>query len=435
MTGLRRVLRWPEGAALTVAAVLGSGVLYLPALTAELAGPGAILAWAAMGLAIVPLALTLAHLSVRSPDAGGVAAFARDAFGPAAGNAAGWLFLGTVPVGAPVAGLIGMGYVSALVPLRPAEAALGAWGLLAVSLYLNGRGVDLSGRTAAAVVAAIALVMVAGVAAGAGHVRAAAFHPFLPHGIVPLGLDAALLFWAFVGWESIAHYAEEFVEPRELRLSVLVAVVLIDLLYLAVVAVTIGTRAYGGAESADSLAVLMGLGLGSVGRVLTAVLALLVSYGTVHAYAGGFARLVYAEARAGDFPAFFAHLHPRHATPTRVLAALLVVFSLVLGLYAWRPLPLSALIAWPSAIFIALYLLAMAAGLRLLPGTVQRLEAAVGFLVSLAALPFLGWTALYPVGISMASLIWWRLRTRRRPDAPPAAVKAAGASSDEVGRG
>lgn len=72
------------GTALYVAAVLGTGILVLPALAASVAGPGAILAVAALALISVPLAATFAALARRHPDAGGVATFARRAFGPTA---------------------------------------------------------------------------------------------------------------------------------------------------------------------------------------------------------------------------------------------------------------------------------------------------------------------------------------------------------------
>lgn len=101
--GLRPSLGWAEGAGFTVAAVLGAGVLVLPAVTATLAGPAAILAWMLMAVAAAPMALTLGALAVRLPDAGGIAAYAREAFGPRVGRVVGLLYLGTVPVGAPAA--------------------------------------------------------------------------------------------------------------------------------------------------------------------------------------------------------------------------------------------------------------------------------------------------------------------------------------------
>jgi amino acid efflux transporter len=82
--------------ALYVGAVLGPGVLILPALAAEAAGPASVLAWVALLALSAPLAITFAALGVRYPEAGGTAAYARAAFGPRAGAVTGWWFLAGV---------------------------------------------------------------------------------------------------------------------------------------------------------------------------------------------------------------------------------------------------------------------------------------------------------------------------------------------------
>ena len=71
----------PQGAALTIGAVLGTGVISLPALAVGAAGPASLLAWAALLLLSVPLATTFAALGARYPDGGGVSTYARQAFG------------------------------------------------------------------------------------------------------------------------------------------------------------------------------------------------------------------------------------------------------------------------------------------------------------------------------------------------------------------
>ena len=82
-----------QGAALTIGAVLGTGVISLPAMAAGIAGPASILAWLALVVLSAPLALTFAALGARFPDAGGVSTYARRAFGSRAATAVGWLSL------------------------------------------------------------------------------------------------------------------------------------------------------------------------------------------------------------------------------------------------------------------------------------------------------------------------------------------------------
>src|SRR5687768_3737012 len=81
----------PQGAALSVCAVLGTGVIALP----------------------VPLAATFAALGARYPDSGGVSTYVRTAFGPRAAAVVGWSFYFAVPVGALPAAMFGGAYVSA----------------------------------------------------------------------------------------------------------------------------------------------------------------------------------------------------------------------------------------------------------------------------------------------------------------------------------
>ena len=68
---------------------LGTGVISLPALAAEAAGPASLLAWLALILLSVPLAATFAALGSRHPDGGGVSTYARRAFGTRAATVVG----------------------------------------------------------------------------------------------------------------------------------------------------------------------------------------------------------------------------------------------------------------------------------------------------------------------------------------------------------
>jgi amino acid efflux transporter len=98
MTNLGTIGLWP-GTALYVCAVLGAGVLVLPAQVASLAGPASLIAWAFSILLSVPLALTFARLAATYPDAGGVGLYAGRAFGEKAGAVAGWWYFVAGSVG------------------------------------------------------------------------------------------------------------------------------------------------------------------------------------------------------------------------------------------------------------------------------------------------------------------------------------------------
>src|SRR5690242_8749005 len=103
-----------RGAALYVGALIGPGVLLVPALAVHAAGPSSIVAWAGLLVLSAPLAITFAALGVRHPVAGGVAAYVRAGLGDSAAAVTGTCFMTAVLVGGPAVSLIGGYYVADL---------------------------------------------------------------------------------------------------------------------------------------------------------------------------------------------------------------------------------------------------------------------------------------------------------------------------------
>jgi amino acid efflux transporter len=158
------------------------------------------------------------------------------------GQFTGPLYLGTVPM-ARRCPLSSRPYLGRLLGLSPAWLTGMAGGLLLLSVVLNVFSVELSGRVALAAALVIASILLAAVATSVPHVVLDAFSPWLPHGWLPVGEGAALLFGAFVGWDMLAHMAEEFYNPeRDVMRAMVVAIIVIDVLYLAVATVTAGTH-------------------------------------------------------------------------------------------------------------------------------------------------------------------------------------------------
>ena len=136
----------PQGAALSIGAVLGTGVISLPALAADLAGPASLLAWLALVLLSIPLAATFAALGARYPDGGGVSTYARRAFGRRAAAMVGWCFYFAVPVGAPAAAMFAGHYVADVLGGGPRTALVTAALITLVVATANFFGLRVSGR-------------------------------------------------------------------------------------------------------------------------------------------------------------------------------------------------------------------------------------------------------------------------------------------------
>ncbi len=409
---LRRSLTWIQGTPMTIGAVLGSGILVLPAVTADISGPAALLAWLLMSLLSFPIALTLGALTAKLPHAGGIVAYAREAFGPSVGAIVGWLFLGTIPIGVPIVALIGSNYIGTVLGLTSWQVTLIGAGLVALSVTLNIRGVELAGWVQVLVIALIAILLTVAILAALPHVLINNFQPFAPHGWWSVGFSAVMIFWCFVGWEMIAHLAEEFTNPkRDVPLSLALAALVIAVLYLAVAFVTIGTRAYGDHIGLAPLSMLVGAIFGRTAAAFTAVLALLISFATIHTNIAGFSRMIYAQARQGDFPKIFSKIHRTYQTPAAALLGLAAVFALVfLANFIFHP-NLGTIIKWPSAIFIALYMIAMASGVKLFSiGTMNWWTASISLVVCMIIYGFSGWAMLFPL---VLGVVGWMMSKRR----------------------
>lgn len=107
----QETLSLPQIVALYIGAVVGSGILLIPGLTAELAGPASIIAWLVMSILVIPMALTMGLLSAKYPNTGGVSHFVRLAFGDRPANCVGWFFLLSVPIGGPILAVTGANYI------------------------------------------------------------------------------------------------------------------------------------------------------------------------------------------------------------------------------------------------------------------------------------------------------------------------------------
>lgn len=413
-----------QAIALYIGAVLGSGVLLVPGLAAEIAGPASLLAWGLMTLLVLPMALVMGLLSAKFPNTGGVAYFVTRAFGPRAGALTGWFFLMSVPIGAPVAALTGAGYMTASFGWgNGAKVSLAAL-MLAAGLVLNYFGMKVAGQIQVAVVIAIVSVLLLAAVGSAPYIDAANFTPFMPHGWISIGQSAAILFWCFIGWEAVSHLSEEFVDPqREAIKGVTIAAILVGLLYFLTAVATVGTHSYGASSSAASLVLVIKRLLGSGGALVVGITGMFICTATIIAYVGAASRLAGALAEQGQAPAALGKVSARYHTPIGGLLFLFGWFVLVLGLYGTGTVSLTTLIQLPNATFILTYLGGCAAGIKLLQKSRVGLSISwVSFVLTLIIFPFVGWSVCYPMAIT--GIFLWTQRYMQEAQSEKIVVKS-----------
>lgn len=404
-----------QGAALYVGAVLGTGVIALPALAAKVAGPASLVAWFALVILSAPLAATFAALGARHPDAGGVATYARKAFGARASAIVGWCFYFAVPAGAPAGAMFAGAYAAAALGGGEHTVFLTSAALLAIVTAANWFGVTISGRMQVVLSTLLVALLLTAVAASAPHANPDNLRPFAPHGWFAVVPAAALLVWSFAGWEAITHLAGEFRRPsRDLPLASAIAVVVVGALYLAVALASVLVLGPSAGDAAAPLAELLVRGVGGNVRVLAAAAALLLTLGTMNAYFAGAAKLGAALGRDGALPAWLAAGSRAGDVPRRSLAVVSGLSTLCMCAVAFAGVGPKPLVLMTTGSFVTVYALGCAAALRLLPrGTAayRCAQWALGCVVALCLAT--GWFLLWPLAMSGCALLYLRIDRRR----------------------
>lgn len=401
-------LTWLQGTALYIGAVLGTGVIALPALAASMAGPASLLAWLALILLSIPLAATFSALGARYPDAGGISTCVKLAFGSYPAAVVGWCFLFAVPVGAPAAALFAGAYVQAAVGGGATTLMLTAFALVLGITLVNAFGVTVSGKVQVIVAGLLITFLVTALCASLPHLQLRNLHPFAPHGWLPVASAAGLLVWSFAGWEAITYLAGEFRQPaRDMPRAAAAAVVVIGILYFAVAAATILVLGTAAAATAAPLAALLAVGFGGPVKMLAAVAALLLTAGTMNAYFAGAAKLGAALGRDGALPGWFAHGSEAGGIPRRSLLSLAALTLVVLIATAVAHLRVEALVLMTTGAFVVVYILGTAAALRLLePGTWGRRAALFALVFDILLLATTGPYLLWSAGIAVCAVIY-----------------------------
>jgi amino acid efflux transporter len=414
-----------QGAALTLGAVLGTGVISLPALAAAEAGPASLVAWLALIVLSVPLATTFAALGARHPDGGGVSTYARLAFGEHVSTMVGWSFYLTIGVGAPVAAGFAGSYVADAVGGGRTTTLAAMAAIIGIVTVLNWFGIRVSGRVQLGIAAAIALLLAVAVLVSLPHVEMDHLTPFAPHGWAAVGRAAALLVWAFAGWEILTSLSAEYRDPaRDIHRSTAIALAVVGVLYLGIAFATVAVL--GPSTGPAPLSDLLVLGFGGAARPVTTVVAVLLTLGAVNAYFAGGSRLGAALARDGGLPRALAAGGGPGEVPRRSLALIAGTALGTVATMAVLGLSTDATLLLATGTFAFVYVVGAAAALRLLPRRTPAWWCAVASL--LAALALLAMTGTHIVGPALfaaGGLLWTvvRRRSTRRP-APTAPVPA-----------
>ncbi|MBK7908375.1 MAG: amino acid permease [Gemmatimonadetes bacterium] len=375
--GMQRTLGTKDLIALSIGAVIGAGIFSTLGTAAagsigpngEIlrygAGPALIFSFLLLGAVCTLAALCYAELAAMIPQAGSAYAYSYASFGELVAWIIGWDLILEYAVGNVAVAISWSGYFNSLIsPFveLPGWLTHGYWqvaassnpeihGLLDTAPRLAGIpilvnvpafvivmlitwllviGVRESARANAIMVGIKLLVLALFVIVGSQHIDTANYTPFAPNGFRGIHQGAAIVFFAYIGFDAISTAAEEVKDPqRTMPRGLLWGLGICTLIYVIVGAVATGLVPYQQLASSDPLAHAFDVAglqrfewIISAGAVVSMSAVLLV-------FQYGQPRIFYAMARDGLLPEGAAKIHKKYRTPhvTTIITGVLVALA------------------------------------------------------------------------------------------------------------
>jgi APA family basic amino acid/polyamine antiporter len=426
---LKPTLSWPHLIALGVGAIVGTGIYTLTGVGAGLAGPAVILSFVLCGLICACAAFCYTEMATMMPAAGSAYTYSYAVLGELVAWIIGWSLILEYTVAASAVSVGWAGHVAEAIKLIgwqfPPELLAGpmAGGVInlpGVLVALVITGLLIIGTRESATVnlilvgiklaALIAFVVIAG-----QHFDPARFHPFMPFGfnahVDPDGTKrgvlaaAAIIFFAFYGFDTVSTAAEETKNPKkDLTLGIIGSMVLCTTIYMGVAAAALGASYF--ADFSKSAAPLVHI-LESLKQPFMAQLvadAAIVALPTVIlVLMYGQSRIFFVMARDGLLPQRLASVSEARGTPVLMTAVTGVVVAIVAGVA-----PLQKIVevanAGTLAAFIATAVCVVVLRLRE-PGRARVFRTPLWWIVG----PFcaLGCLYLFINGLTQFTQIWF----------------------------
>lgn len=332
---LRRTLGFWDLVLLAMGTVIGSGIYLVPAVvlrqTGVQTGP-AMLVWIVAGVLSLLGALTYAELGAMKPEAGGLYAFIRDAFGPLPAFLYGWTSFFVIASGSIAALAVAFsGYLTQIVPMGPVASRLAAITVIALTAAINVRGTRKSATvqnwTTGLKVCAL-LAMGIGLIAF-GHPPRDAASTMWPSSVTPsrwTGFGTAMIavLWAYEGWQYVTFSAGETLDPqRTFPRAITTATIVLIVTYLLASFGYIAALGPDAAARTDHIAAdAVGALLGPIAGKLVGALILVSIFSATNGLMLTAPRMYYAMSRDGVFFTRLALVNERFGTPAFAIAAI-----------------------------------------------------------------------------------------------------------------
>jgi len=346
-TGLHRTLGALDLVLLGIGAVIGAGVFVLTGVAAATqAGPALVLSFVVAGFACGLSALAYAELAAAVGGCGSAYGYSYAALGEIFAWIIGWALILEYGMAVPAVAVGWSGYfanvlgaIGVIVPDSllnpPAQGGIVNLPALVIILIIGTLlvvGVRSSARFNAAIVfiklTAIAIFIVV----AAGNVQVEYWKPFMPFGWQGIMNGAALIFFAYIGFDAVSTAAEEARNPqRDLPIGIIGSLVVCTALYIIVAGLLTGIAPYHTLNVPSPVSdALLKLGYRwASGLIAAGAIAGLTSVMLVVYY--GLTRVVFAMSRDGLLPPILASVHASTQTPVPAIVGAGIIMAAVAG--------------------------------------------------------------------------------------------------------
>ena len=354
---LNRTLSWPHLVALGVGAIVGTGILTLIGVGADKAGPSVILSFLIAGTICACAALAYAEMATMIPASGSAYTYSYVVIGELVAWVIGWSLILEYSL---VVSAVAVGWSGYAAPLLQAWAGvptalmqgpelggivnLPAVAIIAVVAGLLTLGTKESANLNALLVLVKIVALIVFVVVALPYFRSSNLEPFMPFGFPkrmgPDGVErgvmaaAAIIFFAFYGFDAIATAAEETKNPtRDLPIGIVGSMVLCVIIYMGVAAAAVGAIGYTRfSNSPEPLALILRL-LGQPAAATYLAASAVVALPTVIlAFFYGQSRIFFVMARDRLLPNALAKVS-RRGTPVRITIFTAVIVGAIAGLF------------------------------------------------------------------------------------------------------
>ncbi len=332
MKDLERDLGLPSVLAISIGAMVGSGIFILPGLALNMAGPAVILAYLIAALLVLPAALSKSEMATAMPQAGGTYLYIERGMGPLLGTIAGVGTWFSLTFKGALALIGGAPYLVLLFDLPVKPIAIGI-GLLLI--IINVVGVKQTGRLQVIIVVVMLAALTWFVAGSAPAVDPGRYDQFFSGGISGLLAATGFVFVSYAGVTKIASVAEEIENPdRNIPIGMLGSLAFTTVLYIALVIVMIGVvSAEELAGSNIPMALAANATLADLGVIAIVIAALIALVSTANAGILSSSRYPLAMSRDSLAPVALSGVSDRFGTPVQAItltgAVLLVMVAFV----------------------------------------------------------------------------------------------------------